>query len=604
MTDYTSQIDALYQAIQFRAPPANLLATYNTDLNSGSTLAQVATLIENESYTVNYVDPVIREYQAAFGRAPDQTGLAYWVNQVATNPGALAQLNVTFANSAEFNHIFSANANTPSSPALVLALYENILGRDPTVADPNGLAYWEKQPLDAAQLLQAFAQSAEFQTDTATPITNYLNLEAAGSPPSPKSSLFNVTAAQSFDASGFNGVLDASLLSSPVSGVTIASAPTNGSFLNLAPSVTVTDTYADNNNSSSLTLTHAGSATNSLTINFAGTSAAAASETIATLTSTGDATITISSGGASTNTNFYNAIDTLNETDNHLAKIVITGAQPFVLGDANGVNTNTAGTSTVASSLTLIDGSATTGGLEIKAGATSAHATYAGLTILGGAGGDDITNYAINGVITEGATPSTTSNILSLDSVAVGGIINDQTSAGADAIYLRGIDQTANLGSGGTAGSNTTVLVFDNGGVAATALDTVQFGSGIATVTDNLAYSVAASAASNNANGNLLALTGALHAESLAFTNTIANAAGALGAATVVTAASSLDQAVFLAKSATANTVTWFQYANNTYIEDSGATPATGTAGAEIVKITGAVDLSHAMIANGHLTFA
>ena len=48
MTDYTSQIAALYQAIQFRAPPANLLATYNSDLNSGSTLAQVASLIENE----------------------------------------------------------------------------------------------------------------------------------------------------------------------------------------------------------------------------------------------------------------------------------------------------------------------------------------------------------------------------------------------------------------------------------------------------------------------------------------------------------------------------------------------------------------------------
>ena len=254
--------------------------------------------------------------------------------------------------------------------------------------------------------------------------------------------------------------------------------------------------------------------------------------------------------------------------------------------------------------LTTIDAHATTGGVFILAGADSAHATYTGLTILGGTGGDVITNYAINGVITEGATPSTTSNILSLDQHAVGGIINDQASAGIDTIYLRGVNETVNLGSGGTAGSNTTVLVFDNGGVAATALDTVQFGSGIATVTDNLAYSVAASPASTNTNGNILALTGAPHAESLAFANSIANAAGMLGAATDVTAATAFDQAVFLAKSATANTVTWFQYANNTYIEDSGAAPAAGTAGADVVKITGAVDLSHATIAGGHLTFA
>ena len=124
-------------------------------------------------------------------------------------------------------------------------------------------------------------------------------------------------------------------------------------------------------------------------------------------------------------------------------------------------------------------------------------------------------------------------------------------------------------------------------------------------MSDNLAYFAVATTTSANTNGNLLALNGALHAEILAFSNPIANAAGALGGATSVASAQTFDQAVHYAESATANTVTWFQYGGNTYIEDSGANPgANGTAGAEVVKITGTVDLSHATIASGHLTFA
>ena len=125
------------------------------------------------------VNPVIREYQAAFGRVPDQAGLKYWVGQVASNPNALASLSVIFANSAEFNTRYAANATTPASVALVAELYANVLGRPP---DAAGLAYWSSQNLDAAQLLQAFAQSPEFIADTAAAITVYQNGEAAGAP--------------------------------------------------------------------------------------------------------------------------------------------------------------------------------------------------------------------------------------------------------------------------------------------------------------------------------------------------------------------------------------------------------------------------------------
>ena len=73
MTDYTSEIDAWYQAIQYRTPPASELASFNAQLQQGIiTTAQAVAQIEASTYTQNYVDPVIREYQAAFGRVPDQ----------------------------------------------------------------------------------------------------------------------------------------------------------------------------------------------------------------------------------------------------------------------------------------------------------------------------------------------------------------------------------------------------------------------------------------------------------------------------------------------------------------------------------------------------
>ena len=183
MTDYTSQINQIYQAIQFQNGSASEVAQYNAGLISGAlTLAQVTGYIEQESYTLNVVDPVIREYQAAFGRVPDQGGLKYWVGVVGANPSALSTLAVNFANSAEFNTRYAANATTPASVALVAELYANVLGRQP---DAAGLAYWSNSGLDAAQLLYSFSTSSEFIADTAPAITVYQNGEAAVPPSIP-----------------------------------------------------------------------------------------------------------------------------------------------------------------------------------------------------------------------------------------------------------------------------------------------------------------------------------------------------------------------------------------------------------------------------------
>jgi S-layer protein len=411
---------------------------------------------------------------------------------------------------------------------------------------------------------------------------------------------------QTLDVSGFgsgagNGALDTSLLATAVSGVSITAATTNGTatLLNLAADVTVTDTFGGGG-FSDLTLTHAGAGPNSLTVNFAETDTAAPIVAINTLTSTADASISIASGGASTAGGFANVINAINETDNHLATVTITGAKHF---DLNGVHTDVGAaiTADTASSLTKIDASATTGGVNIFAGGTDIvnghNVTYTGLTILGGTGGDTIGNNANNGVITEGATTSAHVNTLFV--TGSGATVNDQASAGADIITLgfgagQAANATANLGTG----TGVTVGVANDTG-AHTTLDTVQFGTGTATVTDNLQYFAVASGVSANTNGNILGLTGALHAETLAFAAPVLNPAGNLGAATDVSLSQTFDQAVFHANTG-ANHVSWFQYAGNTYLEDGGVTTAT----AEVVKIAGISDLSHTTVAAGHLTFA
>ena len=97
--DYTPAINQYYEAIQYQDASAAEISTWNGLLNGSTTVAEMQTAIINDPYTLNVVDPVIREYQAALGRIPDEAGITYWVGQVATNPAELGTLSVTFANS-------------------------------------------------------------------------------------------------------------------------------------------------------------------------------------------------------------------------------------------------------------------------------------------------------------------------------------------------------------------------------------------------------------------------------------------------------------------------------------------------------------------------
>ncbi|MGA7776628.1 MAG: DUF4214 domain-containing protein [Paraburkholderia sp.] len=449
---------------------------------------------------------------------------------------------------------------------------------------------------------------------------------------------------QILDVSGYTGTIDTSLLATSISGVAISSNTGAVATLeNLAAAVTVTDTFSGDD--STLVLTHAGTATDSVAVNFADSSAVAGVQTLF-ITSTGDSSVTVASGGAAGSTNNLN----LFETDNHLSTLTIKGSAALNLNlvlDTTADFADTGVTAAVASALKTIDGSAATGALHITVGATEAAGTggnsmgldFTGVTIHGGTGGDTIVNATNNGVITEGATAADSSTVTAFNTLTASGnsaSINDSASAANDHVTLLGNNDSATLGSGNdtvnlngtsdsatlgsgksvvanlsglsdsvTLGSGTavTVNVGDDTGAVGGDLHNVTFGSGVATVNDSLHF--------GSGVADYLTLGGTLSGNTLAFTGvTVANAAGALGVATALPSGAGAGTLTFAqivgdAQSATAHTVTWFQFGGNTYVEESGSGSGSGTATAELVKIAGTVDLSHATVtAAGALHFA
>jgi len=103
---------------------------------------------------------VYRLYQAAFDRAPDKIGLAYWIGQADSTVPLVNIAGQFMTSSVEFSSKYGNLGNH----AFVDQLYQNVLHR---VGEPNGVAYWYGQ-IDGgvqtrAQILTGFAESTENQ---------------------------------------------------------------------------------------------------------------------------------------------------------------------------------------------------------------------------------------------------------------------------------------------------------------------------------------------------------------------------------------------------------------------------------------------------------
>ncbi len=99
-----------------------------------------------------------RLFEAAFDRAPDLKGLAFWISKLDAGVG-LRQIAEGFVNSNEFKTLY---ANAASNEDYVQALYKNVQGRP---SDAAGLTYWTEKlasgAVDQVDLLVHFSESAE-----------------------------------------------------------------------------------------------------------------------------------------------------------------------------------------------------------------------------------------------------------------------------------------------------------------------------------------------------------------------------------------------------------------------------------------------------------
>ncbi|WP_188914870.1 DUF4214 domain-containing protein, partial [Salinarimonas ramus] len=105
-------------------------------------------------------DPIYRLYAAAFGRAPDDAGFAYWIDIALSGQGTLLDFADYFIVSREFTERYGPVATVPDT-TFVDTLYQNILSR---AGEAEGRAFWLGRLADGmerAHVLASFTESPE-----------------------------------------------------------------------------------------------------------------------------------------------------------------------------------------------------------------------------------------------------------------------------------------------------------------------------------------------------------------------------------------------------------------------------------------------------------
>jgi len=413
------------------------------------------------------------------------------------------------------------------------------------------------------------------------------------------------------------GTFDASVLTnSSIDGITLggdlSAAGATYTVSNLVGTTATVTVSASTDATVTATLASSTGTSDAMNINFAKSLTLTSSDTPSATTvtavtvpgikTTGIETVNVSSAGSITNTkNFVdqnlikNTLNLFTDTSNKTTSIVISGAKEFALGTmgvtrdstsqnvtgtdftvtgaADGVYQNATldaantATADVQAGLTLIDASASTGGVDIWAGTSDALVTgvyqiYDGLTIKGGSGSDMIRNDAAAGVTTGGA--------------------------GADWLVVNGLLGTAD----GGAGNDTLVALFGSratltGGDGANTFDVSAAKQGVdATAVSNDV------AVSSTATIRMTTITDFKAGDTLKVNGTgAASAVMVAGNATVTaSAATSLWGAIDAAlkgSSVGTDVSTWFNYGGNTYIVTETGSTNGFSDGDIVVKLTG-----------------
>ena len=402
-------------------------------------------------------DNVAELYIGFFGRAPDAIGFDFWAEQLADGATPY-QIAAAFAMTPEFEAAYHGLTVTEQ----VTKLYVNVLNRAP---DPSGLAYWVGQINSGQQtfpdvvfnltnaafeqvgtqdglLVQNKVQVAEFfatnlrSNDTAIAQTAFDNVTSKGT---------SAIAAEATLSAAVNpgAVLTLTSGLTGTGSAIVGDVQGNGVQLILAAGTAtnygnVEETLAD---TSGLQL-------HSSKITFANTSQVAVADTLESFTSAHMESVNIVSGGVAAD-GIANALITYIDDLDRTVQINISGDKAFTLGQFIG---NASATSlipvTLPAGLQTIDGSMATGKLIITAGGDTSVAgshvttTYDNLQIIVGSGGSQITNDAVGGIVNGGRGD---------DFIYLNGKgAYATTGAGLDTVFFGALNQSADLSGLGT----------------------------------------------------------------------------------------------------------------------------------------------------------
>jgi hypothetical protein len=146
----------MYRRLDGRAPTAGELAIWTKAVDDGAPAGLLAVNRLGGAHWASTVEPIVRLYQAYFGRPPDPSGLAYWIRR-RRGGDRLSRTAAAFAATTEFTRAYGELGNADFASLV----YGNVLGRE---ADAAGLAYWVRrldQGTSRGTLMTAFSESSE-----------------------------------------------------------------------------------------------------------------------------------------------------------------------------------------------------------------------------------------------------------------------------------------------------------------------------------------------------------------------------------------------------------------------------------------------------------
>ena len=159
-----------------RAPTAAERSAWKTALIGGTkTPAQLIEELRSAPYWEGTEASVIRLYSAYFKRAPDTSGLQFWIKRRRSGNWTLSKISANFAGSSEFKTKYGSL--TPEE--FVTLIYKNVLDRDP---EPSGFAFWVKRiktGTSRGSVMLSFSDSSEYirhQTNEVKVVTAYLGM--------------------------------------------------------------------------------------------------------------------------------------------------------------------------------------------------------------------------------------------------------------------------------------------------------------------------------------------------------------------------------------------------------------------------------------------